>query len=154
MDSSLVHPTAASTTRVIVGAPLRSLQLSQDGHYALINALDGNAWMQGVKGADTRIIPRPDRDNGGSTIKSAIDEGTIPTNRTRATIEAVALSPDARYVVAGYDDGSIGVHPGIKIPEHRPFRADNQFLLADLRFDKNTDIDHDHLVLSSNYMEP
>lgn len=122
--------------RVLDGAPLKSLQLSQDGRYALLHALDGNAWMQDMKGAQTTIIPRPDRDaEGGFTIKFAIDQGTIPTNRTKARIEAVALSPDARYLVAGYDDGSIGVHPGINIPEQRAFRADNQFLLADLNFD-------------------
>ena len=121
--------------RVLAGAPLKRLQLSQDGQYALLNALDGNAWMQDLKGTDARIIPRQDRDNDGFTIKYAIDQGTIPNNRTKSRIEAVAHSPDASYVVAGYDDGSIGVHPGIKVPEQRPFREDSQFLLADLRFD-------------------
>jgi hypothetical protein len=122
--------------RFLDGAPLRSLQFSQDDRYAVLNTLNGEAWMQDLKGARTTFIPRPDRDaKGGFTLKSAIDQGTIPTNRTRAGIEAVALSPDARYLVAGYDDGSIGVHPGINIPEQRAFRADNQSLLADLKFE-------------------
>jgi len=116
---------------------IRSLQLSHDGQYALFNTESGGAWMEVLKGAHKTLVPRPDREGqGGFTIGFAIDQGTIPSGRKRSRIEAAALSPDARYVVAGYDDGSIGIHPGINLPEGRAFRADNQFLLADLKFDK------------------
>ena len=122
--------------RLLDSVPLKSLQFSQNGKYVLLNTLDGHAWMQPVKGGDKKVIARPDRDNDkADTIGYAIKQGTIPTNRTRASIEAVALGSDASYVIAGYDDGSIGIHPGIKISEQFRFHADNQFLLADLKFD-------------------
>lgn len=122
-----------------VGTGVASLQFSQNGQYLLVNSDTGIAWMQETSGANRPTsIPRPDEENGGGVgLKIAIDRGTIPPERSGVRTEVAALSPDARYVVAGYGDGSVGIHPGINLPEDRAFRVEDQSLLADLKFDKS-----------------
>ena len=134
------HPDASSTpngSHTDFGSGLRSFELSRDGKYLLFITESGNAWIQDGKYIHKTSVPRPDRkDDRGMTIGFSIDQGTIPAGRSTSRIEVASLSPDARYLVAGYEDGSIGIHPAINLPEPRAFRADDQFLLADMNFDK------------------
>jgi len=122
-----------------VGTGVKTLQFTPDGQYLVVNSNSGPAWMQKVVGAKRLgVVPEPDKaGHKGFPIKFAIDNGTIPSGRNTLRTEVVALSPDAQYVVAGYEDGSIALHPGVNLPEDRAFRVDNQILLADLKFDKS-----------------
>lgn len=119
--------------------PVKSMQFSQNGQYLLVTAKIGGAWMMDLSDATNTptVVPRPYQPGEPDfTIKFAIDEGFIPSRRKSVAIDVAAFRPDANFVVAGYEDGSVGVHPGLGRPERRPSRPENQVLLGDLKFDK------------------
>lgn len=120
------------------GTPVKSLQFSHNGQYILVNAKIGGAWMQDASRATIpTIVPRPDQAGKADfTIKFAIDEGVIPDGRKTFATVVSAFSPDADYVVAGYEDGSVGIHPGIGSSAKMASRLENQALLGDLKFDR------------------
>jgi len=129
-----------SRGRIVTG--VRSLQFSDDARYIALRSGNGSAWLADVNGLGYPIfVPRPeepiaqDEDDAGFAIKTAIELKTIPPGRKETPLESVGLSPDGRYVVAGYKDGTVGIHPGMSLPELWAFREEDEVLLADHRFD-------------------
>ncbi len=118
--------------------PVKSMQFSENGQYLLVTAKIGGAWMVDVNSPNTAtVVPRPYRsEQPDFTIKFAIDEGLIPSRRKSVATEVAALNADASYVVAGYEDGSVGIHPGLGRTEKMGSRLENQVLLGDLKFDQ------------------
>jgi WD40 repeat protein len=118
--------------------PVKSMQFSQNSQYLLIAAKIGGAWMLDLNDSTNTptVVPRPYQSGQPDfTIKFAIDQGMIPSRRESVSIDVAALRPDANFVAAGYEDGSVGVHPGLGGPERRPTRPENQVLLGDMKFD-------------------
>jgi hypothetical protein len=80
-------------------------------------------------------FPQPPASHGQLAtpdIVELFDKGRFPP-KPRALVRASAFSPSGAMVVAGYDDGRIGIHPGVPGHEHPGFRTGDLTLLADLQ---------------------
>jgi hypothetical protein len=111
-----------------------SLEFSSDGAHVLVAGADGQAYLQRAEpGARAVFVTAPK-----ATAVRGVLPATAKTNALRGgwfrdtvAIRAVALSSDSRWILAGYSDGTIALHPGIPSEEHRGFRADDLTFLAD-----------------------
>jgi WD40 repeat protein len=132
--------THASLGRIITG--VRSLQFSGDSRYIAITSDNGSVWLQDVNGQKRpRVVPRPEEptsqfdDNGSFAIDMAIKFMTLPPGRKETPLQSMGISPDGRYVVGGYKDGTVGIHAGMSLPEEWTFHEEDETLLADHQFD-------------------
>jgi hypothetical protein len=113
-----------------------SLQFSEHAPYFAARSDLGAVWLQDLNGRAWQVPrPRSPRDDSGVDLWGTIEMSRIPHGPDETPIQSVGLSDDGRYVVAGYKDGTVGIHAGMNPPAGRPFRVDDEVLLADHQFD-------------------